>query len=190
RGGLESGTQIVFSAELVARSAEEEHPVLKYRSPHILPQGQTDRPPARERIAGPSTPANLAQMFRPPGTEDAFVGMGSGSVHIRKGVDLFLSCAAEVAAMGPTRPVRFVWVGGGYDPANDVTYSCYLADQIARSGLEAKVEFIGEIADVDAAYALADLFFLSSRLDPLPNVAIDAAMRGLPVICFNGTTGL
>src|SRR5262249_38831691 len=65
RGGLESGTQIVFSAELVARSAEEEHPVLKYRSPHILPQGQTDRPPARERIAGPSTPANLAQMFRP-----------------------------------------------------------------------------------------------------------------------------
>src|SRR5262249_54531474 len=36
----------------------------------------------------------------------------------------------------------------------------------------------------------ADLFFLSSRLDPLPNVAIDAAMKGLPVICFNGTSGI
>jgi glycosyltransferase involved in cell wall biosynthesis len=31
-------------------------------------------------------------------------------------------------------------------------------------------------------YKRADLFFLSSRLDPLPNVAIDAAMHGMPVI--------
>jgi glycosyltransferase involved in cell wall biosynthesis len=190
REGLESGTQIVFSAELVARSAREEHPILNHRPLHILPQGQTDRPPARERISAARTPANLAQMFRPPGAENAVVVMGCGSVHIRKGVDLFLSCATAVAAMRPSRPVRFVWVGAGYDPANDVTYSCYLADQIARAGLEAIVAFTGEIADVDAAYALADLFFLSSRLDPLPNVAIDAAMKGVPVICFNGTSGI
>jgi glycosyltransferase involved in cell wall biosynthesis len=190
REALEQATQVVFSADVVARSAREEYPILDHRPFHILPQGQTERPPAREKIATPSTPANLARMFRPPGAEQAFVVMGCGSVHIRKGVDLFLSCAAAVAAMKPSRPVRFVWVGDGYDPENDVEYSCYLADQIARSRLEGMVEFTGEIADVDAAYALSDVFFLSSRLDPLPNVAIDAAMQGLPIICFDRTTGI
>jgi len=190
RDALEQATQVVFSADVVARSAAEEYPILAHRPIHILPQGQTERPPAGEKIASPATPANLARMFRPPGAEQAFVVMGCGIVHIRKGVDLFLSCAAAVAALKPRRPVRFVWVGSGYDPENDVDYSCYLGDQIARSGLEATVAFTGEIADVDAAYELSDLFFLSSRLDPLPNVAIDAAMRGLPVICFDGTTGI
>jgi hypothetical protein len=32
--------------------------------------------------------------------------------------------------------------------------------------------------------------FLSSRLDPLPNVAIDAMTAGVPVICFEKATGL
>jgi glycosyltransferase involved in cell wall biosynthesis len=190
REGLEYATEVVFSAELVARSAREAHPILKHRPFHLLPQGQTERPPARETIAAPSTPANLPRIFRPAGAENAFVVMGCGTVHIRKGVDLFLSCAAAVAAVRPRRPVRFVWVGGGYDPENDVDYSCYLGDQIAREGLEATVAFTGEIADVDAAYALSDLFFLSSRLDPLPNSAIDAALQGLPIICFDGTSGI
>ena len=34
------------------------------------------------------------------------------------------------------------------------------------------------------------MFYLASRLDPLPNVTIDAAMRGLPVICFEGASGM
>src|SRR5690606_22651167 len=36
----------------------------------------------------------------------------------------------------------------------------------------------------------ADAFFLSSRLDPLPNVAIDGALRGIPMICFESASGL
>jgi glycosyltransferase involved in cell wall biosynthesis len=190
REALEQATQVVFSADVVTRSAREEYPILDHRPLYILPQGQTERPPTREKIAALSPPTHLTRMFRPQGAEQAFVVMGCGSVHIRKGVDLFLSCAAAIAAMRSTRPVRFVWVGEGYDPENDVEYSCFLADQIARSGLEGMVEFTGEIADVDAAYALSDVFFLSSRLDPLPNVAIDATMQGLPVICFDRTTGV
>jgi len=188
--GLEWATEIVFSAELVARSAREEHSELMQRPVHILPQGRTDRPPAGEPKPDLAPPPNLPHLFRPPATAPALVVMGCGSVHIRKGVDLFLSCAAAVMAMRPSRPVRFIWVGHGYDPENDSSYSCYLADQIARSGLQESVAFTGEIVDVDAAYALSDAFFLSSRLDPLPNVAIDAAMHGLPVICFDGASGI
>ena len=37
---------------------------------------------------------------------------------------------------------------------------------------------------------LADTLLLPSRLDPLPNVAVDALCEGLPVICFARTTGI
>ena len=40
------------------------------------------------------------------------------------------------------------------------------------------------------AYQAADLLLISSRLDPLPNVAIDALTLGLPVFCFEKTTGI
>jgi glycosyltransferase involved in cell wall biosynthesis/septal ring factor EnvC (AmiA/AmiB activator) len=190
RQGLEWATEIVFSADLVARSAHQEHPSLKCRPIHILPQGRCDLPPGPRTSAAPGEPRDLRQVFRPPGAEDALVVLGCGFVHIRKGVDLFLSCAAAVAALRPKRVVRFVWIGEGYDPEKDATYSCYLADQIARSGLEEMVAIIDAIADLEPAYAMADFFFLSSRLDPLPNVTIEAALRGIPVICFEGASGM
>jgi glycosyltransferase involved in cell wall biosynthesis len=188
--GLLWATQLVFSADLVALCAREEYPELMRRPMHILPQGRSDLPPARELLSEGSASMDLVQTFRPPDAGEAFVVMGCGSVHIRKGVDLFLSCAAAVAAMRPLRPIRFVWVGKGYDPENDIDYSCYLADQIARSRLQHVVAFTGEIADLVSAYALSDLFLLSSRLDPLPNVAIDAMLERVPVVCFEGTTGI
>jgi len=190
REGLHWATQLVFSAELVARSAREEHPDLMQRPVHILPQGRCDLPPVGEIVAGFDPPPDLTRVFRPPGMENALVVLGCGFVHIRKGVDLFLSCAAAVAAKKPKRPVRFVWIGRGYDPEEDASYSCYLADQIARSGLEDMTAIIDEIPDLAPAYAMTDVFLLSSRLDPLPNVTIDAAMQGLPVVCFEGTTGM
>lgn len=39
-------------------------------------------------------------------------------------------------------------------------------------------------------YASADVLLLSSRLDPLPNVAIEAMSAGVPVVCFDKTTGI
>ena len=132
----------------------------------------------------------LREAIRPKGTESELVVLGCGTVHIRKGIDLFLMCAAAVTSLSPKRSVRFVWVGHGYNPEGDWEYSSYLADQIARSGLEGHVAVIDETTELKSAYALADVFLLTSRLDPMPNVAIDAALRGMPVICFDGTTGI
>jgi glycosyltransferase involved in cell wall biosynthesis len=190
RDSLDWATEIVFSADLVARAAQEEHPRSMRRPFHILAQGRCDLPPTLGTASRPNTVRDLHQAFRPPGAENAVVVLGCGSVNLRKGVDIFLSCAAAVAAMRPQRPVRFVWIGRGYDPENDAIYSCYLADQILRSGLKEAVAIIDDMPDLDPVYAMTDLFFLSSRLDPLPNVTIDAALRGLPVICFEGTTGM
>lgn len=40
------------------------------------------------------------------------------------------------------------------------------------------------------AYRLADVLMLPSRLDPLPNVAIDALSVRLPVLSFDKATGV
>jgi hypothetical protein len=93
-------------------------------------------------------------------------------------------------ALAPKRAVRFVWIGHGYDPANDANYSSYLAEQIARSGLSETVAIVDEVTDLEPAYATAGIFFLSSRLDPFPNVTIDAALNGLPIVCFEGGSGI
>src|SRR5262249_43910379 len=104
--------------------------------------------------------------------------------------DLFLSSAAAVMALGPKRPVRFVWIGHGYDVDNDPNYSPYLAEQLGRSGLEEKVAIIHAIEDLEPVYSMSDVFFLSSRLDPLPNVTIDAAFHELPIVCFEQASGM
>jgi hypothetical protein len=69
-------------------------------------------------------------------------------------------------------------------------YASFLAEQIARSGMSEHVVLLDEVTDLAPAYAMADVFYLASRLDPLPNVTIDAAMCGLPIICFDGASGM
>jgi glycosyltransferase involved in cell wall biosynthesis len=50
--------------------------------------------------------------------------------------------------------------------------------------------FLGEVNSLEPVYAMADIFLLSSRLDPFPNVAIDAMLTGLPVVCFSKGSGV
>ena len=105
-----------------------------------------------------------------------------------------MTCLSNVLPVWFVHPAgnrcRFVWIGNGYDPENDLGYSVYLADQIRRAGLQEHVFFIAETTAIETAYEEADLLLLSSRLDPLPNVAIDAMTHGVPVLCFNKTTGI
>ena len=113
-----------------------------------------------------------------------------GTVQIRKGVDLFIDCARRIRESAPDIPIRFAWIGKGYDPENDHGYSLYLPDQIERAGLSGILHFIDELDDLQEVYADADLLLLPSRLDPLPNVAIDALSEGVPVFCFEKATGI
>ena len=147
-------------------------------------------PPAPTLQVGREQEQALRDALRPPGAENAFVVLGCGTIILRKGVDIFFSCAAAVAARAPKRPVRFVWIGSPVAPNLDGGLFTLLSEQIARSDLQGTVAMVDEIADLGPAYAGADLFLLSSRLDPLPNVAIDAATRGIPVVCFENAGGI
>ena len=186
-------SQTVFSAPIVQQAAIAAHPELEWRDHPILPQGRCHVPQSTIHSLSRANDeaARLKRMMRPEGFPDeGIVVIGLGMVEMRKGVEIFIECAAKAVSQAPDLPLRFVWIGRGFDPNNDVHYSAYINDQINRSDLAGKIIFAGETTSVQTAYTLADLFLLSSRLDPLPNVCIDALDSGLPVLCFDGTSGI
>ena len=191
RDAFDWATHVLFPAHIVADSSFRAFQDLKTRTGlHVLPQGRAD-PPRREQISTTPVAAHKgsAPRLRSPDEEDTFVILGAGSVEIRKGVDLFISAAAAARRLRPEAKFRFVWVGHGYDPINDTNYSCYLSEQIARSDLGDTLTILPPVEDLAPLYAQADVFFMSSRLDPQPNVGIDAVTLGIPTVCFEGACG-
>jgi glycosyltransferase involved in cell wall biosynthesis len=188
---LDWSTEVVFSAPMVARSAQDTHQNLAARSVRILPQGVTKQPSGQANNPNDeSASRTIARLAAKREKDGTFIVLGVGLVQIRKGVDLFLSAAAAIARRHPQRPIHFLWVGDGYRPKDDMNYSVYLQEQIDRSGLSEHVTFTGVMSDVTPAYRIADAYFLCSRLDPLPNSAIDAAITGTPVVCFREASGI
>lgn len=190
REALFWSSESIFSAQLTLQSALDEYPDLDENIAHILPQGRCLLP----KHAGEDSAEQqekLRKALRPASTtSDTFLVVGVGFVQMRKGVDLFIECASRIIRSCPERNIRFVWVGKGFDPDHDVGYSVYLADQVKRSGLEQHLVFLDETSAIEVIYQQADVLLLTSRLDPLPNVAVDALCEGLPVVCFENTTGI
>jgi glycosyltransferase involved in cell wall biosynthesis/SAM-dependent methyltransferase len=183
--------RIVFSAGLVFENNARECEELRAGGSVILAQGKCAVPAQGELENADADKLAIRKAMRPDSfPADTVLILGAGSVHIRKGVDLFIACAARVLALQPSKPFRFVWVGSGFNPEVDLAYSVYLQDQIDRAGLTEYLCFVEETPEIDLVYSLSDVLLLSSRLDPLPNVAIDAMCQGLPVVCFDHTTGI
>jgi glycosyltransferase involved in cell wall biosynthesis len=185
-------TSLVFSSSLTMQNAIDTCPALENAYLRNLPQGRSMLPVSELPDDLELEHKRMTEaFFSDIGEPRPVVILGAGSVEYRKGVDLFLACAAKVRQRAPSRRFRFVWIGRGFDPHLDRTlYSAFLADQVGRQGTEENVAFIDSVTDLEFAYRQADIFFLSSRLDPLPNVAIDAMAFSLPVMCFDKGTGV
>ena len=184
--------EVVFSANIVRDNAISKYPDLALRHCHVLPQGRCLLP--KEHIDADIIEAEFEHvriLIRPKNLNPATtIVLGAGFVQIRKGIDLFVECATRVFHSPGGENFRFVWIGKGYDPEGDISYSAYIKDQVERAGLKDHIIFIDETYAIEAAYEEADLFLLSSRLDPLPNVAIEAMSYGVPVLCFSKSTGI
>ncbi|CAH2913864.1 MAG: Alpha-L-Rha alpha-1,2-L-rhamnosyltransferase/alpha-L-Rha alpha-1,3-L-rhamnosyltransferase (EC [uncultured Paraburkholderia sp.] len=184
--------QVVFSSEITYKDAVRFVDQYNPEKIHVLPQGRSCIPGKRVKDeAALKEQQRLSSILRPD-VEHArkYVVLGAGSVNFRKGIDLFLQCARQILSKIGKDQCRFVWIGQGYEPRKDAAYSVYLEDQIMRAGLTDAVEIIDETTEIETAYELSDLFLLSSRLDPLPNVAIDAMFFNKPLLCFDNTTGI
>ena len=182
--------EIVFSSPLTLENAAEAAGMELAPNIHVFPQGKCTVPGRGDEVVDGIERQRLRAHLRPDGHEDDFVVIGAGHVQIRKGCDLFIEVARQLQAKTQGRRVRFVWIGAGYDPEHELAYSVYLQDQLKRSGMAETVRFLPPTTEIEYAYGLADVLLLPSRLDPLPNVAIDAMLAGTPVLCFDSATGI
>ena len=98
-----------------------------------------------------------------------------GRVTYQKGPEAFLAAAARVVTVEPG--VKFVVAGSG-----DLLPR--LVERAASLGLARHVHFTGFLtgADVDRAYAAADVYVLPSVSEPFGITPLEAAARGVPVV--------
>ena len=183
--------RVIFPAELVRDSALLELKRLGFDSSptntRIRHQGRSIVPHLSRETGEAPDLAKLVGRGEKGGKP--FVVLGAGWVQMRKGVDLFIE-AARVLKHDLGVDCRFLWVGANYQPFDDMGLSVYLADQIAKSDLSDVVVMVEEQATLAPFMEAADAFFMSSRLDPFPNVGLDAIAEGVPLLCFEGGCGI
>ncbi|MDH6296598.1 glycosyltransferase family 4 protein [Agrobacterium fabrum] len=182
---IRSSSEIVYSAEIIKADAVRYVPRWRPNErAHIIPQGRCilDGNPEKDKVDA---------AFQPNGwPNETKVIIGAGSFNFRKGVEFFLQTCSYILKMANDKNLRFVWFGNGYDPENDFEFSLYFKEQIVRSGLEQHIQIVGNIGSLEYAYNRATAFLLTSRLDPLPNVGLDAICHGLPIFCFADASGV
>jgi hypothetical protein len=187
---LATANRVIFPAKGVKQSADD----LSLKSSNLLPRQTAIRNqgmcilPSDEKGVSFSKEDILMRLGIREGAAKPLVVMGCGWVQIRKGVEYFIH-AAQLCKQITQEPIRFIWIGGGFNPLGDLQYSAWLQSQVKHSGLEDDLFFFDETKDLSPFFKLADVFFLSSRLDPFPNVAIDAVKANVPIVAFDRATG-
>lgn len=108
------------------------------------------------------------------------VFIGAGYADRRKGFDLFLEAARMLAVERPS--AHFVWLG-------DVDgWARQLADQAVADGL--RLMLPGFVENSIDWYINADVYLLTSRQDPGPTTAANAAAMGKPVVAYDTDIGM
>ncbi|MFA6036684.1 MAG: rhamnan synthesis F family protein [Legionellales bacterium] len=182
-------TEVVFSTNITRDDICSMHPNINPQQFHIIPQGRCQLP--KELIKAVNLnkeQEDIKNKVRPLSAKDMFVVLGAGAVELRKGLDLFIECAACLKIERPDLAFRFIWIG--HCPSNQLDYHVFIEDQIKRAQLENIITIVPETPAIQSAYEKADLFLLTSRLDPLPNLAIEAFFAKLPLVCFDKTSGI
>jgi len=105
---------------------------------------------------------------------------GCGTIETRKGFDLF--CATISRLINSGRKIEGVWIGSS---ANDVEPTASLQ----KYQVEHAIKTVGPHPNPRTLYSEGDIFFLPSREDPFPLVVLEAAERGMAVLCFDEEAG-
>ena len=130
-------TETVFSTELTLNSAVVDTWLYPSTSIHVAPTGKCNVPAAARTSHSEEQLNSLwSRRYSLPPARRKFLVIGVGTVEIRKGVDIFISCAAIIKNQNGGERFQFLWIGRGFDPETDVNYSVYLADQIKRAGIQ------------------------------------------------------
>ncbi|MDN3667877.1 glycosyltransferase [Echinicola jeungdonensis] len=105
----------------------------------------------------------------------------AGTPTFRKGIDISI----HLASLMKDKNVCFHWFG---EISNDKLIE--LEFEICKRNIDGTFKLIGNVDDVYSRFFEMNAFFMSSREDPFPRVAIEAALAELPIIYFKQLTGV
>jgi O-antigen biosynthesis protein len=107
-----------------------------------------------------------------------------GSGDLRKGADLFIHAAREMA-LSAIRKIVFAWAGH-----ISSSFRQWAEKDMTEMGFADRLIFLGPQQDMAPCFAAADIFFLSSREDPFPTTVLEAMAYGVPVVGFSRSGGV
>ena len=182
--------RLIFSSKLTSDDLMKQNPQLKRTQNEILPQGYCKEVLLATTQSRQEKTEDEATKYLEELKSDDILILGAGQIQPRKGLDLFVSVAFYIKERFPNQTIKFAWIGDGYDPTNDFNVSLWIKDQIERSGLKNQLRILKGSHEYKRLMRRCNIFLMTSRLDPLPNVAIDAMLEAKPVFCFENATGL
>lgn len=181
---LENSDTIVFSSQATYDSCRLLPEYLGQRQIKVLSQGLTD-----ERFLSLDRERGRQLLWEQLSVSpNDFVVLACGTAEPRKGIDLFVQTAiALLSRASEQSDLHFIWVGGPTPQSADF-YNLAKLD-VVKAGLDNRIHFVEHQADLAPYFAGADLFFLSSRQDPLPCVLHLAMAAGLATVAFECSGG-
>lgn len=177
---LEESSRIVVPSSLVVRSWKTIG--LEFPADRTVVMPQPDFTDGLHRLEGADRASARSALRRKLGLpDDAIIVLGCGYLEYRKAPDTFFRVAKRVCERCPG--VCFAWVGdcGAEDYRRGI--SALAAESRGRT-------FLLPYQKLDGIMNGADVFFLSSRNDPFPLVALMSARCGLPVVHCRTATGV
>lgn len=103
----------------------------------------------------------------------------------RKGSDMFVAVAVELARRGYRSKIAMTWLGGA---AGTVDFDDLTAD-VQAAGLSGMVSVEPSRPDPTSLYADLDLLLVPSRQESFPLVMLEAGSFGVPLVTFEGSGG-
>lgn len=180
----ELAAKIVFPVQAVRDATNRKLP-LPFGKDLILPQGLLDQNFGKG-IDRETAYRQIRDEFSLP--SDAFIVLGCGTLDLRKGIDHFARIAIESMQKNKSnRPIHFVWMGDG--PRWPHSAYHYVQIDLKHTQTVGNVHFIGEREYVEPYFVGADMFLLSSRVDPFPCVIHEAMASRLPIMTFDSSGG-
>ncbi|MBP7611026.1 MAG: glycosyltransferase family 4 protein [Steroidobacteraceae bacterium] len=96
-----------------------------------------------------------------------------GRLSVEKGQDHLLRAVGDLTVDYPRLQLFFAGVG---------PFETRLRQLAAQIGIEERVRFLGYVGDMPALYASVDLVVQSSLTEGLPNVIVEGAYLGVPIV--------
>ena len=131
----------------------------------------------------------LAQTLNTDALDARRIVIGAGQGQLRKGTDLFLQVADHVTRSAPGQYL-FLWIGEL--PDDDEPYLGVWLHAYLRKRIDANpdIRLLPAGPLYSTVQASADAYLLTSRLDPMPNVVLDAAAAGQTLFYFEDASGI